>query len=221
MKRTWMAVLAVLFVAAPAFAMGPVDVEVGVKYWFSETDFDIGEASQSFDSEDLSFFGRLWLGDKWGVHAGQHVADVDMGEGGFELKYLNLDVRRKIISPTDNNYLALGAGYQQVEFSEGPDGEDSSGWRVVVEGRVSLAGIVHGYAEAAYMFGMDDIEELQIDGWEAEFGVAIKPVPFLRILAGYRMVTTDLEVDERIPIRARSYGSLEPAGFFVGLSARF
>ncbi len=167
---------------APSLAAGPVDGEVTAVYWLSDTEVDLGNGeSDSVGSEAIGFRAELWFIEKLGVSAGLFAADL---EGSDEtVDYNNLDVKWRLLSPTENNFLAVGAGWQQIDVGS----EDTGGVRVVADGRVGLVGFLYFYGRAAYVPSLSDVGELSGGSMtELEAGLMIKPAPFLQLFAGYR-----------------------------------
>jgi len=184
-KFAWIAtaaVVAALAAAVPVAAAGPVDGEVTAFYWLSETtsEFD-GSPSFKEDSDDLGFRGELWFFKRLGVSAGMYSADL--ADSDETVDYTNLDVEWRLISPSENNFFAVGVGWQKIDVGD----DDTSGPRVVVEGRVALVGILYFYGRGAYAPDLDDVGPAT-GGKASEYdlGVMIKPAPFLQIFAGYR-----------------------------------
>ncbi len=194
MKRNvWMIMaLTAVFLLVPnaAMALGPVDVEGRVMYWQGDTEID-GETA------DMDGYGAefdLWFTNKLGVTAAFWPVEGKDLAAGFEKDYMSLDVKWRLFSPTEHNYLAVGVGYQDIDLTTPGESFDSSGFRVVVEGNVGLVGILQGYGTLAYMPSMDALDDVFDDGngMEYEFGVQIK-FAVMGIYAGYR--SHDVEFD--------------------------
>ncbi len=239
MIRKFVIAIALIALAAPIFAAGPADVEFGVKYWMSDPDLSIGEGRDSStidtDASDLAFYGKIWIG-KWGVAASRYKTKMEVdteplrapGEASITGTYLAIDIKRKIFSPSETSYLAVGVGFEQIDV-EFPGREffplDTQGFRLNVEGQVSLAKKIRGFAELSYYISMDDpkfIEEANsdTDGYEFELGAALQIFPHVDLLAGYR--ASEVEYDFREPGGPGRFTiTQEPAGFFVGAAMRF
>jgi hypothetical protein len=213
-----------LLVAGPALAVGPVDLEVGAVWWQSETEIESGSMSETYDSEAPGAHAQLWVGN-WGVNADWFETSIDEGGVDVDGTWFNVDVRRQWAF-TENNYFAVGVGWQMIDYDEW----DTSGLRVSAEGRVGLFGLVMGYAEAGFYPELDDIEDgdmvgEDVMGYDVEVGVMIHPAPFLRLRAGYRM--SSLEFDYRfagspaLMQEADPETSLSPDGFLVGVGFKF
>lgn len=200
------AIAAAVFVlgTGSAVAMGPVDGEVTAMYWMSETEVDVGFGSASEDSEDIGFRGELWFMKKLGVSVALFSADLEDSDATID--YNNLDVKWRVLSPTENNFLAVGAGWQQIDL----DGDDADGFRVVVEGRVAIVGIVYFYGRGAHAPELD-ADGIDGDMTELEAGVMVKPAPFLQLFGGYR--SNDMSFDGGI--------DLTTDGFVIGAGVNF
>lgn len=233
MRKTTITLALLLFAfISPALALGPVDVEVGAAYWLSDTSLDFTEESFDVDSDDINLWGQVWV-TKWGAKAAIYKTDLDHKkfESSFEINYTSLDLRYKVLELTDNNFIAVGVGYQKVEFDSAYESSlDTTGWRVSTEAHIGLGRMINFYGDGAYYFGMDDISQkgdnLAQDpsGWELEVGVSFKPAPFLNIRAGYRMSSLDMDILGGGPRKGSSstYGySIDSDGFIIGVSANF
>lgn len=183
MKRLLIAAtVSVAAAGTPALALGPVDIDLGVVYWLSET----GEGSEEVDSEAPGGFVDLGFGDHWVVGASYYKADP---EGGDKVDFTNVSVKYKFISASRNNFFAVGAGAESLGAAD----ESATSARVFVEGRVS-AKIVYFYARAAYLPSLGDLGPLRGDtGTDFDAGVGIKPLPFFYIYAGYTEKTREYE----------------------------
>jgi hypothetical protein len=166
----------------PSLAAGPVDGEITAVYWLSDTKFDLaGLDSGSEKSEAIGFRAELWFVKKLGVSAGLFPAEL--ADSDETIDYNNLDVKWRLLSPTENNFLAIGAGWQQIDV----DSEDTGGVRVVLDGRVALVGFLYFYGRAAYVPSLSDVGDLRGGSMtELEAGLMIKPAPFIQLFAGYR-----------------------------------
>ena len=207
-----------------SLALGPVDVEAGIVYWDSETDFSLGSMSESYDSEDISYFAEGWFG-KWGVKGAVYNVEFDDSgkEGDLDIEFTSLDLRRKLFAPTENNFFALGIGWEKIKIDTGDDSIDSNGLRLAAEGRIGLVGMLYIYGDASYYFSLDDFdnEVTNPDGWELEFGLSYKPAPFVNLRAGYRTSSLDFDIGFGETRGGNPSGSFEPSGFLAGVSINF
>ncbi|GJL81233.1 MAG: hypothetical protein DHS20C01_08670 [marine bacterium B5-7] len=184
-----------------ANALGPLDGEVGVTWW----SHDIDDGGNNIDADGTGIYGELWWADGWGV-AGQYF-ESDPGRGFGTASDFSIDLKRRLISPTDNTFLAIGLGWQNAEFL---GGEDTDGVRLLAEGRVGL-GLFFVYGEAAFMPSMSNAGgRRDIDGSEYEAGVSLTPFPFLNLRLGYRVFNLDYRG-----------GSEDSDGYYLGGAFHF
>jgi len=204
---------------APSLAVGPVDVEVGALYWVHDVEQEMEGESREWSADAPALFGEVWIGDL-GFAGSWHQSDIDAGElGQVDFDYTGVDARWKLLKAPGGNFLALGAGFQQVDIEADGESFDSTGFRLVADAKVGLGRIVYAFGQAAFWTGLDDFEGREVglvdpSGWEAEFGVSVKPAPFFNIKAGYRRSSIDFDV----------MGSNEEwtgDGFFGGVSFNF
>ena len=182
-----LALLTAALAPTPAHALGPVDGEATLVYWDSDT--EVGSTSAS--SSNVGGRAELWFFEKLGVSAALYRPEGDDALDGADFEYLNLDVKWRLHSPTENNFIAFGAGWQQVDLS-GSTAADTSGPRLVVEGRVARAGVFYAYGRGAWLPDLDDWEVAGVpltdgEGKEIEIGLQVKPAPFVQLFAGWRM----------------------------------
>jgi hypothetical protein len=213
-------------VAAPALALGPVDGEVGALWWANE--YDTERASADAGVPGLN--AELWWQSKFGLRA-QMLGDVDDTSNSSD--YTAVDVMWKAFSPTENNFVAVGLGWQDMDFTAGditapsPAGGDTSGMRIAVEGRVGIVGMVYAYGQAAYLPSMDDSSNSlsltpetydDMDGLEYEVGVSWKPAPFISVRGGFRENQLDYT---RVNGLVSNDESSESSGFLLGVGFHF
>ncbi len=164
----------------PAHALGPLDAEVGVIWWAHDIDEDdLGDT----DADGTGVYGEIWWNNGWGLD-GQYI-DSDPDAGGFsDTSDLSIDVKRRVISPSDNTFIALGAGWQDSELI---NGGSAQGLRLTADARIGL-GIIYFYGEGAYMPDLGDAGIFRdIEGTEYQVGVSLTPFPFLNLRVGYRV----------------------------------
>ena len=213
-------------VAAPALALGPMDGEVGALWWANEYETE----GVSADAGVPGMNAELWW-KSVGVRA-QVLGDVD--EVSSSSDYTALDVMWKAFSPTENNFFAVGLGWQDMGFTAVNSSVanpffsgDTAGVRVALEGRVGIVGMVYAYGQAAYLPAMDDAasdsltpdEYNDMDGLEYEVGVSWKPAPFVSVRGGYR--ENQLDYTRRDLGGAESDESSDSSGFLLGVGFHF
>jgi hypothetical protein len=198
---------------APALAAGPIDGEVSAVWWANDFDTDSQGFSASSDAGAPGLTAQLWAFKRFGVRASQFTSDPDYADG---VDYQSFDLMWRPLSPTENNFVALGLGWQYMELPG--FAEETSGARVTVEGRVSLAGMVYAYGHGAYLPSLDDADATNptvsrfedLDAYEYEMGVAWNAMPFMDVHAGYRVNNLSF-AQEPLQIAAAS-GSYPTAG---------
>lgn len=223
---------ALLFALATggAHAMGPVDGEIGAVYWANDFDSK-GVASFSSGANAPGFRAELWLFERYGLRAGQYRSDLD-DYGTETADYTSLDFMWRAFSPTENNFFALGLGWQEMDLGTIGLSGDTSGARISAEGRVSVAALVYLYAQGSYLPSMDDADAVvaglgrfeDVSGHEYELGVSWKMAPFVSLRAGYRsnnVEFTQTGLDPLLGFGAEMDGEVESGGFLGGLSLRF
>jgi len=191
-----------------AHALGPIDGEAGLYWWANEFEADISDGE--IDAGALGGRGELWLDQTWGLSGQLYRSDLEE-DNLDDAEYLNIDFKRRVFSLTDNTYLALGLGWQDVDINN----EDSKGARILVEGRVGLGGVVYLYGQTAWLPELDDFNNRSdVDGTEFEAGLSFDPLPFVSVRAGYRKFkidyTNDLNDNDE---SAKSTGFVIGAGF--------
>lgn len=180
---------AAVLACAPAFALGPVDVEAGVFYWASDT--SVGDVKENSDAPGA--WGEVWFAKKIGVAVSRYQARPDGVLDGQDANFTAIDLKWRFLSATRNNYFALGAGWEKADLAD----DSTSSVRLTAEGRVSIK-VVSIYGRAAYLPSLADVDygggRLKGDkGREVEAGLAVKPVPFFYVYAGYKSNRLDFE----------------------------
>ncbi len=201
--------------ALPASALGPVDGEIGALWWANEYDVD---GASAVDGDAPGFRAEVWMMKKYGVRAARFSSDLD-DIGLDSSDYSSLDLMWKAFSPTENNFLALGLGWEEMDMTGiGLDG-DTSGVRLSVEGRVGIIGAVYAYGQGSYLPSLDDATSAgatlkDLEGFEYELGVSWKAAPFISFRAGYRENSLDYS-------SAGIDGTAETRGFLLGTGFHF
>ena len=228
-------ILAAGFVLAAAAnvvdAAGPIDGEVGAIYWNSEFDSS-GVAALASDAGSPGFRAQLWLFNKYGVKAGMYRTDLDDFAAIETSDYTSVDVMWRPFSPTQNNYVAVGLGWQQMDLNTIGLQGDTGGVRVNVDGRIGLGKIFFFYGEASYLPKLSDATAAtpalgrfeSMSGHEYELGVSVKPAPFVQLRAGYRTHSVDFSqtgLDPLLGFGTQLDGTAESSGFLAGLTFNF
>ncbi len=196
-----------LVLAQPVHALGPVDGEVIVSLWNNHFESDLGNGEADVGS--LTASGELWFGDNWGMRAAYFESDLEETALENETR-AQVELRRRFLSVSDNNFLALGLGAESIDLASG---DSTSGVRLSIAGRLALAPISYFYGRAAYLPWMEDAGEFTgIAGSELEVGISFTPFPFVSLKLGYLVLDLDYEQDGSGGGSARSDGFLIGAG---------
>jgi hypothetical protein len=214
---------ALLASISPAAALGPVDGEVGAVYWFN--DFEAPGISE--DAGAPGFRAELWFVERFGVRGARFSSDPDDLGSGASSDYTSIDLLWRALSAAENSFLAVGAGWEEIDLSSiGLDG-DTSGVRLSLEGRLGLIGAIYGYAQLSYLPALDDAPSVvpglrfdEMTGLEYEAGVSWKMAPFVSLRAGYRRNSVDFTLDDGLP-GSDPEDTAESAGFLAGLGLHF
>jgi len=200
--------------ATPLLAAGPIDGEVSALWWANDLDTSSQAGNTSDDGGAPGLRAELWALERYGVRAAQFGSDVRSSQGA---DYTSIDVMWKALAPTENNFLALGLGWQRMQL-EGLAG-DTSGMRLAVEGRVALAGMIYAYGTGSYLPDLEDAAPTtpgastleDMDAYEYELGVAWNAMPFMNVHAGYRVNNLSFS-QETIQLTSLSPGVMIPEG---------
>jgi hypothetical protein len=151
-----------------SYGLGPVDGGIGVSWW--GTDFEADFSDAEIDAGSKFVYGEGWLGDKWGIRGAWYDSDLE-GELLSNQTRINLELRRKLFSASDNNFLALGAGLESLDLSNGSGAE---GLRLSAEGRFGVPGPFLFYGRYALAPDMGDAGSFgDISSSELDLGIHI------------------------------------------------
>lgn len=232
MKASWKAILGLLsvagLIAVPALAAGPVDGEVGAVWWANDFDSELGAASTSADAGAPGFRAEVWFLNNFGVRGATHGSDPDVS-GADSSQFTSVDVLWRPFSPTENSFVALGAGWQEMDLDTIGLGDTASGARVSAEGRVGVGGLVYLYGQGSYMPSLGDGNAIDpsigvfkdMEGQELELGVTWNMMPFVALRAAYRAAELDYVLTDFDPVGTRIEGKAESTGIVAGVSVTF
>lgn len=168
-------------------AAGPVDGEATLNWWANDFDADVGDSE--IDAGAFGGTAELWWNQSWGLKGALYRSDLADSGGNDDSDYLSIDLKRRLISPTENNYIAAGLGYERLSLDSG---DNTQGVRLLVEGRLGVAGTVYAYGESAWMPAFEDTSEREdLDAVEFELGVGFSPLPFMTVSGGWRKFALD------------------------------
>jgi hypothetical protein len=200
--RSFAAILISFLLSPLSFAAGPLDAEAGVLWWVHDVDAtDVGKSN----ADAAGAYAEVWWANNWGISGDYYESDP--GGGLSSATAVSIDVKRRLLSPTENNYIALGMGWEDAELVTGGNAQ---GPRFVAEGRFGI-GIMFLYAQGAIMPDLGDAgARRNLDATEYEAGLSFTPFPFLNFRAGYRSFELDF-----------SGGSQTSEGYFLGAALHF
>ena len=196
-------ILAFVIPAVPAYALGPLDAEAGVLWWSHdvETD-DLGNAN----ADGAGAYAEIWWDEGFGLAADYFESDPDFRGAGTSSDF-SVDIKKRIISPTENNFLALGVGWQDTELV---GGSTADGVRLTLDARIGV-GILHTFGRAVWMPELGDAGiRRDLEGTEYQVGISLTPFPFFNFRLGYR----EYQLDYR-------GGSQTSDGYFLGAALHF
>jgi hypothetical protein len=184
-----------------------VDGEIGLLWWPNDFSVDVSEG----ETEGGAFGGHTeaWWDDTWGLKGTLYRSDLD--DTGLEgIDHFSVDVKRRLFSLTDNSFLAVGLGWEDIDLE---DGTDSSGARLLLEGRVGVLGTLYLYGQTAWFPSLGDAgQRTDLNGNEYEAGLSYDPFPFLSLRAGYRRFKLDFDDDTGSGISTETRGFTFGAG---------
>jgi hypothetical protein len=206
--------------AAPAVAVAPIDGEVSAVWWANAQETSSSSASTSSDAGAPGLRAEMWMLERYGMRASQYAAEPDAGSGS---DFTSLDVMWRAMAPTENNYVALGLGWEQMELAGFRDA--TSGVRVSVQGSMGLLDMLQAYGAGSYLPALDDAVASDpldgsyedVDAFEYELGLAWKAMPFMNVHAGYRV--NSVSYTRRTDQISGSPGGFAPASGGGGVSA--
>jgi len=206
--RLFVASIGLALYASSALALGLIDGELGTVWWANN--FQANTTTSSYNAGGYGIRGNLWLDNRWGVSGTMLQSDLtDIGLDSNN--HYSFDLQRRILSLSDNSYIALGLGWEQLNLSN----DSSSGSRLQISGRVSLLGIAYLYGRSTWIPQLSDFAGYQdVSGLEHEAGISITPFPFLSLRAGYRRFSLDFtNASSGLGDSTESNGFILGAGF--------
>ena len=205
-KNAFLAVVLYVIIPANSHALGPVDGEIGFALWNNEFETDI--SAGEIDAGSLMLHGEVWLGDRWGLRAAWFDSDLESTAFSDQSR-LQVEVRRRLLKATDNNFFALGAGLEKIELE---NGSDSNGLRLSAEGRLGLPGPVFLFGRYSWIPILEDAGNFEnVSATEFDAGIHVTPIPFVSLRAGY--LQYELDYDDTA---AASGSGSSTSGFYVG-----
>ena len=204
MSKAILGVLLSVSMGNSAKALGPIDGEIGLGFWNNH--YEANLRNGELDVGTTFAHGELWLFNEWGVRGAYF--DSDLEETSFNnQKRTQVELRKRFLSLGDNNFLAVGAGVENITLV---DGNDTNGLRLSAEARLGLPSSIFLYGRAAVspvfesVNGYDDINSREI-----EVGAHLTPMPFVSLRLGY------LQYDLNYSFNGMDSNDTS-SGFFVG-----
>ena len=105
------------------------------------------------------FKAELWIKKAFGFRASRYSSDVDALTAETS-DFTSLDFMWRPFSPGENNFVAVGVGWQESDLGNIGLASDTSGARINVEGRIAVAGIVYFYGQGSYLPELDDAQSV-------------------------------------------------------------
>lgn len=182
--RIIVCLLSLFWLPTHVAAVNPLDGQATVHWWANDFDADIGDGD--VDAGALGGEVQVWWNETWGLQGALYRSDTT---GGNDIDYLNLDVKRRLFSATEHNFVAAGVGYERLDMT---GNGNAQGVRLLLEGRLGLAGTVYAYGQTAWLPVFEDTETREdLDALEFEVGIGVAPLPFLTLNAGWRKFALD------------------------------
>jgi opacity protein-like surface antigen len=185
-----------------------VDGSAYLSWWSNNFSADALDAS--FDAGTVGVEAEAWWSQRWGIKGSLFKSDVLENDSKGGPDFLSFDVKRRLISPTQNNFLALGLGWQSVDLTKDADTE---GFRLLLQGALGLTPVLSVFGHAAWLPGLVESDQLKDPkGLEFEAGIAVNPFPYLSLRAGYRQFNLDFNSPAGENETSRSKGVVLGAG---------
>ncbi len=222
--RLWCFVMCsiVLLAATPCEAGEPARWELSLAHW--SADYELGGAPSSATGREDSFIlaGGVWRRG-WGVrieNRGERFSlkpDITVGGSSIraQLDSSSLDVRRKVLEGARGSWLAVGLGVQHLSFDAPLFDEQSTGGRVLLEGRLGLGERYSLRGEYVHYLGLEDLAGVDLEGFEYGIELSVGLTRHLDLIAGYRVQKLITTSDEPGEGRRRVRDTVD--GVFLGV----
>lgn len=154
---------------------------------------------------------EVWMAERWGLSGSLYrVEPAENAADGSD--HVSVDLKRRVFSTTDSKFLAVGLGWENIDFESG---DSSGGMRLTVEGRFRLLGSMYLYGQSAWLPSLEDVAgRSELQGSELQAGLAFQPAEVFSLQAGYRRFRLDY-IDEETGAEdfAKSGGFVLGGGF--------
>lgn len=202
--------------SAPVFALGPIDGELTFNYWDAELTAAGGASDNTVETGFVH--ADLWFFDNFGLQGEWIDKDVNFDLSNESANVIstrkNLLLRYRLASFSDNNFIALGGGVEELEFKESGS---VIGPKIDAQWRVGLPLNIYAYARAAIVPSYEDTQFLDnLSSFEYEAALNITPFPLMNLRAGYRAFKLDFDG------KAQNAGDGNDfQGLFIGVGVHF
>jgi hypothetical protein len=195
-----------LCLAVPAARATGFTGEAVIAWWANEVEVDADAGS--FDAGALGGHVDVWFG-AWGARVSVFDSELD-NVTNRDANFFSLDIKRRLLSVTDNNFLAVGLGWEDIDLALG---DSTSGVRLLAEGQFAPLPFLHLYGQFAWMPELSDAGgRTDLDGTEWEVGASFTPFPFLTLRGGWRQFDLDFRRGEDGKGSSSSAGPVLGAG---------
>jgi hypothetical protein len=197
-----------LIISAPkSLALGDFDGEAGAFWWLVDPE-DLLDTS--LNTNAAGAYANIWWRQAWGIQTALYRIDKGKLNGAPD-RQLVVNLERRLLSATDNTYLAAGLGWEENRFGE--EGS-ASGGRVSADARIGLLGALYVYGKAGWAPDLKNLgQRRDISSVSVETGLVLDPLPFLSLRAAYRYHITDYtEAGTSTDRRESSYGIIFGGG---------
>ena len=180
------------------------DGEIGLLMWTNQAET---ESDDLLDNGTLNGFAEAWWSRNWGVRGSLYRSELT-GAGIDNSDHYSVDLKRRFYSLSNNSFVALGAGWEEIELGSGLG--SSSGPRLIAEGRFGLGGAMSFYGQTSWMPDLDDTAaHSNLEGRGFEAGLSFEPAPSMSLRLGYRRFRLDFD-------HGNGSDSAESDGFILG-----
>lgn len=205
----WGLVVLIFGMVPPALSDEPaIDGNVNLAWW--SNNFSATAIDPSFDAGTVGGEAEVWWQHRWGLKGSLFKSDIVESNSQDGPDFLSIDIKRRVVSASKNNFLALGLGWESIDLG---GGGDTQGPRLVVQGSLGLTPVLSVYGHTAWLPALEESQRMSDpDGFELEAGIKVKPFPFLSFRAGYRQFQLDFKSLEGANEASKSKGVIIGAG---------
>ncbi len=197
--------------AASAVAGEPINAGSGLMLQHQALNLSLPSANLRASGSEHSR-AEVWMAERWGLSGSLYRVEPDEAAAADGSDHVSIDLKRRVFSTTDNKFLAVGLGWENIDFESG---DSSAGMRLIVEGRFRLLGSMYLYGQSAWLPSLEDVAgRSELQGSEVQAGLAFKPADVFSLQAGYRHFRLDyIDEDTGAEDFAESGGFVLGGGF--------